>query len=83
MILPDEEHCLLICSHYENIRARYVGLLITKNVSREDFPRPGSVSKVEECYELPGGSSVNRDVEDYVEPLEVYPGVIWRSWPEI
>jgi hypothetical protein len=33
---------------------------------------------VEECYEIHGGSSVNRDVGNYREPLEVYPGVIWR-----
>jgi len=32
---------------------------------------------VEECYEIHGGSSVGENVGYYMEPLEVYPGVIW------
>ena len=60
--VEDEEHFLINCSHYEDIRARYASLFTTGlTVSLEEFFQKDQalIAKfVEECYEIHGGSSV-------------------------
>jgi len=60
--VEDEEHCLINCSHYEDIRARCASLFKTRSiVSLEEFFQKDQalIAKyVEECYVIHGGSSV-------------------------
>jgi len=58
--IEDEEHCLLKCSRYENIRARYGNMFPC--VSLEAFFKKDQVliaKYIEECHEIHGCSSIH------------------------
>jgi hypothetical protein len=60
--LEDEEHRLLKCSNYEDIRARYMGLFITgQNVSLENVSKrhQALIANYVKCQEIHDKSSVN------------------------
>jgi len=60
--VEDKEHCLMNCSHYEDIRARYAGLFKTSLIdSLEEFFQKDQalIAKYhEERYRVHCGSSV-------------------------